>query len=859
MAVSTRIVAMSVCIEIVGGDEILWSGTSRFRIFTAKTCILFTTSKFFGGHLVRILARHVTNLYRRMLPSAAKGVSGAMPPRKGNGAIPMKLTLRTLLAWRDRVLPEQDHNELDQKVAATELAQKLEQKIREVLAKAELPAAQVHGRGLAASANSVAEFLDNALDPELLGPFEKNCVDSDVQLCEVAECHHLLAGMAGQPELTAVLNEEERRRLGEAIKRHSEQLAAETEHAIDVANARAVRAELDAIEQGRGDSVGEPTTGRTPRRRSRGPVVAAAVAVALLMLLVVILGVQLAQSGRTNSEQQLAVRPPVADVVPAAVAEPPVAVVDESASPAAAVGLGEQAAPPAAAVDQPLVVQPEVAEQPEMAVATTSPAEADVADLPATGAPPPPTVASMANRPQVPQGTAMAIAATTPPMTPQPAAAASVAGPNAVAPTTIAAAFPEAEATPPVLGFLDNDAIVGSGFVLHRTSAADPAELDGWQCLPAGSQLSVYDEVLVPPGLSPSFSIGSVQVQMRPRTHAILKIDSAGMPRIELLDGSLIIRSSEKAAELGLTAGGLKGVILSGLLGGIAVDVTRLTDSELAARQTTQALVARMVPLAQPINWRQTQASGLPPRVLLRGLEVAAELQPLELVEWSEMSPLTATRQAITELPDWATPLRRISSLEKDASEALVEAVTRGEPLQKSLIELSVDRRIENRMMAVETLALVGHFDELVELLREPPPNGPAAGRWEQLEGQTVPLAFSDPELAPVLEKAFRDQLEATQALTAIGLARRNLPAPSADDLTRQLIDLLESEELMLRRYAYAWLCERFRLEPMELIQYRADWPAEQLRDGADWWRNRLKKGLLQPQQPGSSEGSGGQ
>jgi hypothetical protein len=110
-----------------------------------------------------------------------------------------------------------------------------------------------------------------------------------------------------------------------------------------------------------------------------------------------------------------------------------------------------------------------------------------------------------------------------------------------------------------------------------------------------------------------------------------------------------------------------------------------------------------------------------------------------------------------------------------------------------------------------------------------------------------------------VLEKAFRDHLEATQALAAIGLARRNLPATSADDLTRQLIDLLENEELMLRRYAYAWLCERFQLEPMELIQYRADWPAEQRRDGADWWRNRLEKGLLLPQQTGSSGVSSGQ
>ena len=757
----------------------------------------------------------------------------------------MKLTLRTLLAWRDRVLPDQEHNELDQKVAATELAQKLEQKIREVLAKTELSAAQVHGRGLATSANSVAEFLDNALAPDQLGPFEKNCFDSDIQLCEVAECHHLLAGMTGQPELTTDLNDEERRRLGEAIKRHSEQLAAETEHAIDVANARAVRAELDAIGQGEVDSDGQP---QTPRRRSRGAVVAATVAVALLLLLVVILGVQLARSGRANREQQLAARPPVEAVVPAVVAEPPADVVDEIAPAAAAGGAGEPAAAPVAVNAQPPVAQTEPTEQPEMVAATTNPAEAAIAAPPPAEVPPPPAVGSMANRPQVPQGTAMAIAATSPPaMTPQPAASPSVAVPAAVAPTAITEAFPEAEASLPVLGFLDNDAIVGSGFVLHRTPATDPAELDGWQCLSAGSQLSVQDEVIVPPGLSPGFSIGSVQVQMRPRTHAILKIDSAGMPRIELLAGSLTIRSSEPAAQLGLAAGSLNGVILSGLSGGVAVDVTRLHNGELAARQTAQALVARLVPLTQPITWRQTQASGLRPRVLLRGLDAEAVLQPLELLEWTETQPLTATRQAMNELADWATPLRRISSLEKDASEALVEAVTNGEPLLKSLIELSVDRRIENRMVAVETLALVGRYDELVELLRESPPTGPSAGLWEQLEGQTVPLALSDPTLARVLEKAFRDHLDATQALTAIGLARRNLPAASADDRTRQLIDLLENDELMLRRYAYAWLCERFQLEPSELIQYRADWPAEQRRDGADWWRKRLEKGLLLP------------
>jgi len=186
-------------------------------------------------------------------------------------------------------------------------------------------------------------------------------------------------------------------------------------------------------------------------------------------------------------------------------------------------------------------------------------------------------------------------------------------------------------------------------------------------------------------------------------------------------------------------------------------------------------------------------------------------------------------------------------------------AVTSGDPLLQALIELSVDRRIENRMVAVETLALLGRYDELVELLREPPPTGPAAGRWEQLEAETIPLAFSDPTLALVLEKAFRDHLAADQATAAIGLARRNLPASSSADLTRQLIDLLENDDLMLRRYAFAWLSERFELEPSDLIQYRADWSAEQRRDGADWWRKRLEKGLLVPRQPSPAAAIGGQ
>ena len=768
----------------------------------------------------------------------------------------MRLTLRTLLAWRDRLLPEPDQRDLDQKVSSAEAAQKLEQRIREVLSRAELPAPHIDGKGLAASANSVAEFLDNALAADQLATFEANCVESDVQLCEVAECHHLLAGMTGQPQVAIHLDDAECQRLTEAISRRSEQLTGETDHAADVANARSIRAELDAIEQSEATTAAAVVPGS--RQRSRVSTYAAVVAVAVLIGLAAILGLQLSrESDRQQIDrQQIAQRQPAEAIEPAVAepaggqaAEPAAAENGEPAAPAVGAAAAGDAAPPASPAAEPTeAVTPtppaaELAESsPSMpASPAAQPSQATPAATPAAA-----PAGSMANRPQVPQGTAMAIAATSPSLPP-------AVGPAGMAPadseaSAAAVPSPTAPANPqPVLGFLENDAIVGSGIVLHRAGAV--AELDGWQPLLADSQLDLREEVLVPPGLSPSFDVGGVRVRMRPLTHAILKLDSLGMPRVELLAGSLVIRSANEAAQLGLSAGGLTGVVLSGLPGGVAVEISRLPGTEQAARQTAQTQVARLLPLDQQVRWQQTQAGGLPPRRLLRGLDAETVFAPLELVEWRESDPLAVTRQAIDKPPVWASPLRRIPSLDRDASEALVAAVTGGDPLLKALIELSVDRRIENRMVAVETLALVGRFDELVELLRESPPSGPAAGLWQQLEARTVPPAFSDPTLALVLEKAFRDHISSDRAATLVGLARRSLPAASADDLTGQLIDLLEDDELILRRYAFAWLQERFAVEQADLIKYRADWPPEQRREGAAWWRKQLAKGLLVPRQ----------
>ena len=156
---------------------------------------------------------------------------------RGFEELQMRLTVRTLLAWRDRVLSEEDQRDLDEKVLSHDAAQEIEQRIERVLGNLDLPSPRVDAAGLSASANSMAEFLDNALSEECLGSFESNCIESDVQLCEAAECHQFLSEMLGQHELMAELTDEESRKLVELTSKKSSSPAGQVGHATDMENA----------------------------------------------------------------------------------------------------------------------------------------------------------------------------------------------------------------------------------------------------------------------------------------------------------------------------------------------------------------------------------------------------------------------------------------------------------------------------------------------------------------------------------------------------------------------------------------------------------------------------------------------
>ncbi|NCY03181.1 MAG: hypothetical protein EBX36_09815, partial [Planctomycetia bacterium] len=105
----------------------------------------------------------------------------------------MKITLRTLLLWRDGVLAPAEQEAFGARVAQHRNASGLELRIHAALLHP--PAHDDGSIGAFVELNRVAEYIDNALPPEDLAVFERHCIESVSQLSEVAACHGMLSDL----------------------------------------------------------------------------------------------------------------------------------------------------------------------------------------------------------------------------------------------------------------------------------------------------------------------------------------------------------------------------------------------------------------------------------------------------------------------------------------------------------------------------------------------------------------------------------------------------------------------------------------------------------------------------------------
>src|SRR6185437_1978623 len=122
------------------------------------------------------------------------------PNLRGRAMKEKQLTLRTLLAYLDDTLEPEMARQLGIKVAESERAQELIERIKRVTRRRGLkaPSASADDDGVS-DPNTVADYLSNSLDSEQVTRLEETCLESDSHLAEVAASHQILTLILTEP------------------------------------------------------------------------------------------------------------------------------------------------------------------------------------------------------------------------------------------------------------------------------------------------------------------------------------------------------------------------------------------------------------------------------------------------------------------------------------------------------------------------------------------------------------------------------------------------------------------------------------------------------------------------------------
>lgn len=111
----------------------------------------------------------------------------------------MRLTLRTLLAYRDGVLDTKDAILLESKLRDSVTAQQISRRIDEGMSNPRLAPIPVDAKEFGFDPNHIAEYLDDTIPVEQIPAMERCCLENNALLSEVGSCHRVLTKALASP------------------------------------------------------------------------------------------------------------------------------------------------------------------------------------------------------------------------------------------------------------------------------------------------------------------------------------------------------------------------------------------------------------------------------------------------------------------------------------------------------------------------------------------------------------------------------------------------------------------------------------------------------------------------------------
>jgi hypothetical protein len=720
----------------------------------------------------------------------------------------LRLTLRTLLAWLDGVLPAAEADAFADKLSSSGSARMLVDRIRGVVVHPGLDSPKVIGRGLGSDANSVAEYLTNSLPADAVATFERVCIESDAHLAEVAACHRMLVEARNDPKIFEPPEPRELDRLLAATGG----LAATLGYAGNASGSNGpLNGPLNGtVEKHPEPQLVKPQQAASPAAEPSKTSITAWASVITAVLLVGLLAGTLAWKlipGRSGgamprNADAVAVREPPP--------EPPRAPEESAVEPPQAAPQAPPQTEEAAAETQDEVPKQDPKSEDAVVVAPSREPEAAVA----TEDPKPPVG-------RVPGGDALAIGAKATPVAVEPAA---------TTPTKPAAAAPPPQPGPDEPGFAT---VGGIPLLLKRIGeTGGPAD---WALLAAESRLSASADLLVPEGFFPTLAIGKATIRLIGPARAVLRPREDAAAEIELVFGRAIVGGIEAGRPMAFVAGQLAGRLETGDPIGLEVRFDRVAGSDPANVPSTT-----VGSIAFPAGGRLA----LEPGIAAIAAPDAGLVRPDGSVATGVV--VTGRGEASLGLPEWLASPSAQRLLDRLATDALAASLASAPP-PAALERLLEDNRLENRSAAAATLAVMGRYEPLAKLLAEEEQGLRLPARaWESLERAAVPLALArGPTSAGRLLAAFEsvvppDDGKLVRQLV-VGFSDESLAA-GGDAV---LVAALEHPSLLIRRLAASRLYGAVPLAAADRLRYRPDGPPAARAEAVKWWRTQLEKGRI--------------